>query len=149
MDFGLNDEQKMLIDTVRRFIADELKPLEIGLEETGQLDRATALAIHQKSKALGLFALNMPEQLGGGGLSVLDRILCEEQFGHTSDYLIRRAFGNVYEPLLECKGVQWSAGSRRPCVVNVPARLRSPNQVPDRTRRASGRTPKRLKVAGC
>ena len=106
MDFGLNDEQKMLIDTVRRFIADELKPLEIGLEETGQLDRATALAIHQKSKALGLFALNMPEQLGGGGLSVLDRILCEEQFGHTSDYLIRRAFGNVYEPLLECKGVQ-------------------------------------------
>jgi acyl-CoA dehydrogenase len=36
----------------------------------------------------------------------MDRILCEEQFGHTSDYLIRRAFGNVYEPLLHCKGDQ-------------------------------------------
>ena len=35
-----------------------------------------------------------------------NRILCEEQFGHTSDYLIRRAFGNVYEPLLHCKGAQ-------------------------------------------
>ncbi len=106
MDFSLSDEQKMMIDTVRRFIADELKPLEAALEETGALDESVALAIHQKSKSLGLFALNIPEQFGGGGLSVLDRILCEEQFGHTSDYLIRRAFGNVYEPLLECKGEQ-------------------------------------------
>jgi len=64
------------------------------------------LAIFEKSKALGLYALNIPEQFGGGGLSNLDRIICEEQFGHTSDYLIRRAFGNVYEPLLECKGAQ-------------------------------------------
>ena len=48
----------------------------------------------------------MPEHLGGGGLSNLDRILCEEQFGHTSDILIRRAFGNVYEPLLHCRGAQ-------------------------------------------
>ncbi len=106
MDFSLNDEQKMMIDTVRRFIAEELRPLEAGLEENGALDRAVAQSVHEKSKALGLFALNIPEQFGGGGLSVLDRILCEEQFGHTSDYLIRRAFGNVYEPLLECKGEQ-------------------------------------------
>lgn len=106
MDFSLNDEQKMMIETVRRFIAEELKPLEAGLEENGFLDRTTAQSIHEKSKALGLFALNIPETFGGGGLSVLDRILCEEQFGHTSDYLIRRAFGNVYEPLLECNGEQ-------------------------------------------
>ena len=125
MDFSLNDEQKMMIDTVRRFIADELMPLENGLEETGQLDKATALSIHEKSKALGLFALNVPVQFGGGGLSVLDRILCEEQFGHTSDYLIRRAFGNVYEPLLECRGAQidrWlkpTARGERTCSIAI------------------------------
>ena len=28
-------------------------------------------------------------------------MLVEEQFGHTKDILIRRAFGNVYESLLE------------------------------------------------
>ncbi|WP_439518588.1 acyl-CoA dehydrogenase family protein [Hydrogenophaga sp.] len=106
MDFALNDEQKMMIDTVRRFIAQELQPLEETLEEDGFLDRARAQAIHDKSRALGLYALNMPAHLGGAGLSNLDRILCEEQFGHTSDYLIRRAFGNVYEPLLHCKGAQ-------------------------------------------
>ena len=125
MDFSLNDEQKMMIDTVRRFIAEELKPLEAGLEENGHLHRTVAQSIHEKSKALGLFALNIPVQFGGGGLSVLDRVLCEEQFGHTSDYLIRRAFGNVYEPLLECKGEQverWlkpTAHGKRTCSIAI------------------------------
>ena len=106
MDFSLSDEQKMMIDTVRRFIAEELHPLEDRLERDGCLDDTLARAIQEKSQSLGLYALNMPAELGGGGLSNLDRILCEEQFGHTSDYLIRRAFGNVYEPLLHCKGPQ-------------------------------------------
>jgi acyl-CoA dehydrogenase len=106
MDFSLNDEQKMMIDTVRRFIAEELKPLEDGIEEHGFLDKAKAQTVHEKAKELGLYAMNMPAELGGGGLSNLDRILCEEQFGHTTDILIRRAFGNVYEPLLHCKGEQ-------------------------------------------
>ena len=106
MDFALNDEQRMMIDTVRRFIAEELKPLEDGIEATGALDAAHANAIHTKAKQLGLYGMNMPAELGGGGLSNLDRILCEEQFGHTSDILIRRAFGNVYEPLLHCQGEQ-------------------------------------------
>lgn len=106
MDFSLSDEQKMMIDTVRRFIKAELKPLEDEIENAGVLDKAKATAIHEKAKSLGLYAMNMPDALGGGGLSNLDRILCEEQFGHTSDILIRRAFGNVYEPLLHCKGEQ-------------------------------------------
>jgi acyl-CoA dehydrogenase len=76
------------------------------VERTGQLDPATAHAIHAKSKALGLYAMNIPEQFGGGGLSAVDTMLCEEQFGHTTDILIRRAFGNVYEALLACTGPQ-------------------------------------------
>ncbi|CAN5406948.1 acyl-CoA dehydrogenase family protein [soil metagenome] len=106
MDFSLNDEQKMMIGTVRRFIAEELRPLEEGVEEHGFLATEKAQAVHEKARELGLYAMNMPAELGGGGLSNLDRILCEEQFGHTTDILIRRAFGNVYEPLLHCKGEQ-------------------------------------------
>ena len=125
MDFALNDEQKMMIDTVRRFIAEELHPLEDTLEAEGCLPEAQARAVFDKSRALGLYALNMPAELGGGGLSALDRILCEEQFGHTSDYLIRRAFGNVYEPLLHCKGAQvdrWlkpSVLGQRTCAIAI------------------------------
>ena len=38
MDFSLNDEQKMLIETVRRFIAEECQPLEDEIEQTGSLE---------------------------------------------------------------------------------------------------------------
>ncbi len=106
MDFSLSGEQRMLIETVRRFVKEELKPLEDEVEHKGYLEDSTANLIHHKAKELGLYAMNMPAELGGGGLSNMDRILCEEQFGHTTDILIRRAFGNVYEPLLHCRGEQ-------------------------------------------
>lgn len=125
MDFSLNDEQKMMIDTIRRFIAEDLQPLENEVEEKGYLNPEQAAAIHAKGKELGLYALNMPAELGGGGLSNMDRILCEEQFGHTTDILVRRAFGNVYEPLLHCKGEQverWlkpAIEGKRTCAITI------------------------------
>jgi acyl-CoA dehydrogenase len=115
MDFGLNDEQKMMIETVRRFVAQELQPLEDEIERTGVLAPEKAHAIFKKSQELGLYALNISEALGGGGLSAVDRMLCEEQMGHTSDILIRRAFGNVYEALLACQGEQIERWLK-PCV---------------------------------
>ncbi len=115
MDFALNDEQKMLVETVRDFIARELQPLEEEIETTGALRPELAKAVHEKGKALGLYAMNIPEAHGGGGLSAVDHMLCEEQFGRTTDILIRRAFGNVYEMLLECKGDQVERWLR-PCV---------------------------------
>lgn len=106
MDFEISHEQRMLVDTVCGFIKDELAPLEQKVEDEGVLDDATAKAIFEKSTALGLYGMNVPEKFGGGGLSCLDQMMCEEQFGHTTDILIRRAFGNVYEVLLSCVGPQ-------------------------------------------
>lgn len=106
MDFGRSEEQNLLVETVRDFIARELAPLEDEIEATGALRPELAAAIHAKAKALGLYGMNIPAEHGGGGLSALDQMLVEEQFGRTSDILIRRAFGNVYEMLLECRGEQ-------------------------------------------
>lgn len=106
MDFALSDEQKMMIDTVRRFIREELQPLEQRVEDEGALDDDTARTLMARSRAIGLYALNMPAALGGGGLGAVDSMLCEEQFGHTTDILVRRAFGNVYDALLACEGEQ-------------------------------------------
>jgi acyl-CoA dehydrogenase len=100
MDFALSDEQRLLVETARRFVATELIPLEVEVEEKRSLDPDTARAVFEKSKALGLYAANIPLEYGGGGLSALETCLAEEQFGHTTDILIRRAFGNVYEVLL-------------------------------------------------
>lgn len=102
MDFALSHEQRLLIETVRAFIRTELQPLEAAVEASGSLPQETARTIFEKSRALGLYAMNIPGEFGGGGLSALDTMLVEEQFGRTTDILIRRAFGNVYEVLLRC-----------------------------------------------
>ncbi len=106
MDFSLSEEQRLLIGTIRRFIADELQPLEAAIEETGALARADAARISARSRDLGLYCVAAPAELGGGGLSAVDHILAEEQYGRTTDILIRRAFGNFYDVLLECQGEQ-------------------------------------------
>jgi len=101
MDFSLSEEQHLLVATIRSFVETELRPLEAQVEETGHLADELAAEIRAKSQSLGLYAVNIPTEYGGGGLSVLDWMIAEEQFGRTSDILIRRAFGNVYEILLE------------------------------------------------
>ena len=101
MDFSPTEEQCLLVATIRAFVDDELRPLEARIEETGHLADDIAAEIRAKSQALGLYAVNIPTEYGGGGLPVLDWMIAEEQFGRTTDILIRRAFGNVYEILLE------------------------------------------------
>jgi len=102
MDFSLSDEQRMLTESVRKFIQGELEPLEDEVEETGQLAPEKAVEIFKKSQALGFYNIWMPEELGGGGISTLDWCLVEEQLGHTTDILCRRAFGTAAEVLNKC-----------------------------------------------
>ena len=106
MDFSLTEEQRLLVGTIREFVHRELKPLEEDIEADGYLADDVAKQIQQKSQELGLYAVNIPREFGGGGLSVLEWMMAEEQFGRTSDILIRRAFGNVYEILLEASEKQ-------------------------------------------
>lgn len=106
MNFELTEEQRLLVATVRRFIDEHLAPLEDQVERDGVLAPETARSVFEKSRALGLYATNIPERFGGAGLNAFDTMLLEEQFGRTSDILIRRAFGNVYEVLLNCTPAQ-------------------------------------------
>ena len=106
MDFILTEEQRLLVETIREFVRRELKPLEEGVETSGYLADEVASEIQEKSRGLGLYAINIPREFGGGGLSVLEWMMAEEQFGRTSDILVRRAFGNVYEILLEASEKQ-------------------------------------------
>ncbi|NQW09642.1 MAG: acyl-CoA dehydrogenase family protein [Alphaproteobacteria bacterium] len=106
MDFSIDHETRLLLETVKRFVKTELQPLEADLDRSGTLPPETARAIFEKSKALGLYGMNMPAKLGGAGLNAVDMCLVEEQTGQTSDILVRRAFGNVYEVLLACDGAR-------------------------------------------
>ncbi|MHB1547705.1 MAG: acyl-CoA dehydrogenase family protein [Acidimicrobiales bacterium] len=106
MDFTVSEEMTALLETVRRFIAAELAPLEHEVEERGVLAPEVARTIFEKSRALGLYAMNVPGRFGGGGLSAVETVMVEEQFGHTTDILVRRAFGNVYEVLFAADAAQ-------------------------------------------
>ena len=106
MDFEIPDETRVLIDTVRRFVETEVQPLEDEVEELGRVPETKLNAVKAKAQELGLYAMNMPADVGGGGLSTVETCLVEEQLGRTSDALIRRIFGQVYPMLMACRGAQ-------------------------------------------
>ena len=91
---------------VRRFVRTELQPLEAEVEARGRLDPDRARELFQRSRRLGFYALKIPREHGGGGLGAVEMSHVEQETGQTSDVLIRRAFGNVYEVLLACDPVQ-------------------------------------------
>lgn len=104
MDFALSHESRLLVDTVRRFVDEELRPLEELVEREDGLPPDVAAGLGRKGRELGLWAMNMPTELGGAGLSMLDFCLVNEQIGRTKDVLARRAFGMVPGMLAACRG---------------------------------------------
>ena len=106
MDFSISEESRLLTASLRRFIEEELQPIEAEVEAKGALDSDKAREIFLKSRELGFYAMNMPEDVGGGGLSAVEMCLAAHEMGRTSDILVRRAFGTVYELLLACTGSQ-------------------------------------------
>ena len=106
MDFSVSEETRLLTRSLRRFVEEELQPLEDEVESTGVLVPDKAREVFLKSKALGFYAMNMPEDVGGGGLGAVEMCLAAHETGRTIDILVRRAFGTVYELLLACRGMQ-------------------------------------------
>jgi acyl-CoA dehydrogenase len=106
IDFEIPEETRLLVDTVRKFVETEVQPLEEEVDALGHIPPDTLADVKGKAQALGLYAMNMPADVGGGGLSAIDTCFAEEQLGTTSDALIRRVFGQVYDMLLACEGQQ-------------------------------------------
>ena len=84
MNFGLTEEQQLVVKTVRSFVERELIPLEDEVERAGTVPIETGRQIQEKVKALGFYAPNIPEAFGGGGLDTLTFALLERELGRTS-----------------------------------------------------------------
>ncbi|RWI88942.1 acyl-CoA dehydrogenase family protein [Mesorhizobium sp.] len=106
IDFSLPEDIRLLVETVRKFVETELQPLEDIVDRSGIVPEDILKRVKTAAQQLGLFAMNMPIEVGGGGLSCVEHCLVEEQLGRTSDALIRRVFGQVYPMLMACKGEQ-------------------------------------------
>jgi acyl-CoA dehydrogenase len=84
MDFSLSDEQRQIVETTRSFVERELFPHEADIERTGSLDPTLVREIQKKAMAAGLYAANMPVEVGGAGLDTLTWLLYEKELGRAS-----------------------------------------------------------------
>ena len=84
MEFGLSEEQQIIVDTVRRFVEQELYPLEDEVERSGVVPRELGREIQDKVTSLGFYAPNVPVEFGGGGLDHLTFTLLERELGRAS-----------------------------------------------------------------
>ncbi len=84
MDFALTEEQRMIVETTRAFVENELYPHEAEVERTGHLRPDLREALKAKAIEAGLYAANMPEEVGGAGLDTLTWVLYEKELGRAN-----------------------------------------------------------------
>jgi acyl-CoA dehydrogenase len=105
MQFGLTEEQEMIVSSVRRFVEEEIYPHEADVERTGEVPAELAERIKQKTIDLGFYACNFPEEVGGAGLSHLEFALVERELGRGS-MALTHFFGRPQNILMACEGDQ-------------------------------------------
>lgn len=81
MNFALTEEQQLIVDTTRAFVENELYPHEAEVERSGRLELDLIREIQKKAIAAGLYAANMPAEVGGAGLDTLTWLLYEKELG--------------------------------------------------------------------
>ena len=71
------ETREQLIETVARFVAERLRPIEAKVAE----DDAVPADIVEEMKGLGLFGLSIPEEFGGLGLNMEEEALVAVELG--------------------------------------------------------------------
>jgi acyl-CoA dehydrogenase len=105
MDFTLSHEQTLIVETVRAFVERELYPHELEVERTDRVAAELARDIKRKAIEAGLFAANMTEELGGGGLDTVSLMLMERELGRAS-MALQMLVARPSNILQACKGDQ-------------------------------------------
>jgi acyl-CoA dehydrogenase len=78
----------LLLDTLRRFVAERLRPLEAQVAEEDEVP----VAVVAEMREMGLFGLSIPEEYGGLGLSMSEEVRVALELGRTSP-AFRSVFG--------------------------------------------------------
>src|SRR5260370_19375578 len=102
MDFGLTNEQRMILGTVREFVTRELLPSEAEAQRA-ELDGRSfpgpgdLRRLQQRAKTAGLWGLLTPEEYGGANLGLLMTALISME---TSKALIPFSYGGYAANIL-------------------------------------------------
>jgi acyl-CoA dehydrogenase len=106
VDFRLSEEQELIIKTTREFVRNELVPHEREVEERGALRDELVRELKARAIAAGLYAANMPVEVGGAGLEGVSWILYEKELGYTGYALQYACVARPSNILLACVGEQ-------------------------------------------
>lgn len=89
MEFELPEDVKMLRDTIRQFVKDELMPLEKVMMEVElewpkkEFPEDLRDKLREKGKEMGIWQPNLPKEVGGAGLSCLAAMVMNEEFSYS------------------------------------------------------------------
>ncbi|HXZ01232.1 MAG TPA: acyl-CoA dehydrogenase family protein [Stellaceae bacterium] len=76
MDLDLSEEQKLIVAQVRRFVREEIVPLEASLDpDASELPADDFARLADKVKAMGFWGLDIPAEYGGPGIDLVTRTL--------------------------------------------------------------------------
>ncbi len=79
MDFAIPQELRMLRDSARRFVEQELLPLEPLYANDADIPDDVRASLQAKAKELGFWIFDLPEEYGGGGVGYLGMCLVFEE----------------------------------------------------------------------
>lgn len=80
MDYEIPENLRMIQETIRRFVNQDLEPISQKVEEEDHIPEEVV----QKMRELGLFGLSIPEEYGGLGLGTLGECLVYEELTKTN-----------------------------------------------------------------
>jgi acyl-CoA dehydrogenase len=83
MDFELPEELRILKAGLRRFVDNELIPIERQTTDGERIKPDYLARFEQRAKDLGIWQLDVPEEYGGGGMSILARAVVWEELSRT------------------------------------------------------------------
>ncbi len=83
MDFDLNEEQKMIQDTIRKFANEEIAPVASENDKKGEFPRD----LFNKMAALGFVSTPIPEEYGGAGFDFISHAIVAEEIGRVDSSL--------------------------------------------------------------
>jgi len=102
MDYELPEELRMMKETLRRFIDNEVIPIEREAYDGHEMVPEIRQRLQARAQELGFWMIDIPEEYGGMGLGLLPRVLVWEETGRTIAFPRRKPwiFGHDVSPIL-------------------------------------------------
>ena len=72
MQLKVTEEQSLIVSMVRRFVHEEILPLELNLDpDADEIPAEDFERLTAKTKAMGLFGMDIPHEFGGPDIDLV------------------------------------------------------------------------------